>query len=215
MTSRFPIENSPPDTAPVESRQRTTDSPQLIAGWRLWLPLLLQAALVITVPAQSIFTYVTGKSVILQTAPVDPTDLLRGSYQTFSYDISNLSALDKLSGATQLAQTLQAGDSVYIVLEAPSQKTVVPPRPWKPVRVSGDRPTHLQPNQIVLKGNYDGGHITYGLEAYYIPEDQQNQINADIRQTQQNQQVEVEAKIDASGNAVPVSLWVRDRNYRF
>jgi uncharacterized membrane-anchored protein len=25
----------------------------------------------------------------------------------------------------------------------------------------------------------------------------------------------VEIKVDRSGNAVPVSLWVRDRNYKF
>jgi uncharacterized membrane-anchored protein len=46
-----------------------------------------------------------------------------------------------------------------------------------------------------------------------MPEDQRDQINTDI--VGAREQTFVEAKVDAQGNAVLVSLWVRDRNLRF
>jgi len=68
-----------------------------------------------------------------------------------------------------------------------------------------------------LKGRAEGWRVVYGLETYYMPEDQREQVNAAINQAQQGNQRSfvVEAKVDASGNSVPVSLWVRDRNYKF
>jgi uncharacterized membrane-anchored protein len=84
--------------------------------------------------------------------------------------------------------------------------------------VSGDRPTNLPANQIALQGNYRRGIISYGLEAYYIPEDQRVEINERISQSQQSDAAQpfvVEVKVNAQGQAVPISLWVGDRNYKF
>ena len=73
---------------------------------------------------------------------------------------------------------------------------------------------------MVLEGKYKYGLISYGLETYYIPEDQRVQINEDISQAQrvkpgQRQPIVVEVKVDTQGHAVLVSMWVRDRKYRF
>lgn len=204
-TSRLPIET--PQLAPV------TVKPRRLPGWRLWLPLCLQAALIVSIPAQSAYTYFTGRQVTLQTMPVDPYDLLRGYSQTLGYDISRADRLKKLSGGEWFANN-QKGE-VYVVLQAPTQN-VTPPKPWQAVRVSGDRPTNLKANQVALKGQYLGGRITYGLEGYYMPEDQRNEINAAIRQVSTDRQAfVVDVKVDERGRAVPDSLWVRDRNYRF
>jgi uncharacterized membrane-anchored protein len=83
--------------------------------------------------------------------------------------------------------------------------------------MSGNRPDAIASNQVILKGRYDGWRILYGLETYYMPEDQRQQINTAIQQLQRREQnaFVVEAKVDTAGNAVPVSLWLRDRNYRF
>lgn len=67
------------------------------------------------------------------------------------------------------------------------------------------------------------GQVTYGLEADRFPEDRREQINQDIGQTQSGQERQpgksipfvLEVEVNAQGNAVPVSWWVRDRNYRF
>ena len=69
-----------------------------LPAWRLWVPLLLQIGLIAAVPATAVYTFMTGKTVVLQTAPVDPYDLLRGYYQVLSYDISDRTNLEKLPG---------------------------------------------------------------------------------------------------------------------
>ncbi|HLO51023.1 MAG TPA: GDYXXLXY domain-containing protein [Kamptonema sp.] len=209
---------------------------QKLPAWRLWVPLLLQMALIVSVPAQAIYTHITGKTVILQTAPVDPYDLLRGYSQTLGYDISNQNNLNRLPGWKDLPsdslsckinsktcskslQYLKPGTNIYVILEAP--KTVSNsgrPKPWKPVGVSFNKSANLPANQVAIKGKYNGSRIEYGLETYYMPENRREEINADIRETQSSKQPQsfvVETKIDAEGHAVPVSLWVRDRNYRF
>ncbi|MBD2058968.1 GDYXXLXY domain-containing protein [Oculatella sp. FACHB-28] len=204
-----------------------------VPGWRFWLPLAAQVALILAVPAQAVYTQFAGRTAILQTVPVDPYDLLRGYYVTLSYDISRLETLQNLPGGEILAtpnwsaQTpslFESGLPFYIVLQpAPdsdsqSAATSSLPQPWQPVRISGDRPTNLPSNQIALQGNYRRGSISYGLEAYYIPEDQRIEINERINQSGQSGEAQafvVEVKVDAQGQAVPISLWVGDQNYKF
>lgn len=206
------------NAAPLDPENYGSDATRpLLSGWRLWLPLLFQAALIAAVPARDAYTYVVGQPVILQTAPVDPYDLLRGYYQTLRYDISNLDLLRSLPGGTALTEGQGKSIQFYVVLEAPTPTNATPPPPWTPVRVSLDRPTDLSANQVAVQGQFNGWQVIYGLETYYMPEDQRQQINADISQVQMQSQESfvVEAKVDAAGNAVPVSLWVRDRNYEF
>jgi uncharacterized membrane-anchored protein len=198
-----------------------------IPGWRFWLPLAAQVALILAVPAQAVYTQIVGRTAILQTAPVDPYDLLRGYYVTLSYDISRRETLQNLPGGEILVtpdlsastpSLFQTGMPFYVVLESAATAASPIPQPWRPVRVSGDRPTDLPANQIALQGNYRRGIISYGLEAYYIPEDQRIEINEQISQSQQSDAAQpfvVEVKVDAQGQAVPISLWVGDRNYKF
>jgi uncharacterized membrane-anchored protein len=209
MTSPSPLDPSVPELQPLPEQ---TQVAQKLPRWRFWVPLLFQSALILAIPAHSAYTYATGKTVVLQTLPVDPYDLLRGYSQTLSYQISDSATLSKLPGGDQIHS-----GSFYVVLEAPPANNASPPASWQPVRVSRDRPTNLPANQVALKGNWDAWRSTYGLETYYMPEDQREQVNQAIRQAQSQspQAFVVEAKVDAGGNAVPVSLWVRDRNYRF
>lgn len=241
MTSQFPSDRqnmqSPEDTAyvPVVEPQPQVEpilppSPipaRRLSAWYFWVPLLLQSVLIMTVPAQDAYTYVTGKSVTLATAPVDPYDFLRGYSQTLSYEISIPENLKKVQGGKEFfaAHDRSTKASLYVVLQAPDAATGKIPTPWKPIRVSEKRPLHLIQNQVALKGEYISGRVLYGLETYYMPEDQRNRINAEIsqiqrpnptqNQTQNRHTFVVDTKVDAQGNSVPLSLWVGDRNYRF
>lgn len=192
--------------------------------WRLWVPLLLQTGLILASPAQPFYTQVTGETVILQTAPVDPYDPIRGYSQTLSYDISRLENLRRLPGWKELSKGskqntyLPSETTFYVILEAPVANESQPPKPWKPVGVKSNRPTSLPANQIALKGKSTGNSIEYGLETYYMPESRRDEINQDISQTQRGRQPQsfvVEVKVDTQGRAVPISLWVSKRNYRF
>jgi|SRR4028119_2349364 len=221
--------------------------------WRFWVPMLFQTALILTVPAQAVYTQITGKTVILQTVPVDPYELLRGYSQTLRYNISSQESLRRLPGWQNLPKLkpngnkltfIEPGTRLYVILAAPGEPALTKlPQAWKPVAVSLQRPSKLRPNQVALQGLAQNGFIQYGLETYYIPEDQREQINADLRaarlanqnQLQQAQSqidpaqpqeippVVMEIKVNAQGDAVPVSLWAQVgkaskqqvRNYRF
>jgi uncharacterized membrane-anchored protein len=224
----------------LQDEQITTEyeSKKPIPVCRLWLPLLIQTAIILAIPAQPLYTRLTGKTVILQqTAPVDPYHPLRGYSITLSYDISRVDSLQNLPGWAELleqhpssnvsssASRLAQGTNFYVILEQPKSSTSGIPQAWKPVRVSAKLPASVAANQVALKGQYTHGTIKYGLETYYIPEEQQEQINYDIsqsRQSRQNQSILVEIKVDARGHAVPIGFSVWDvkartslRNYHF
>lgn len=196
--------------------------------WRFVLPLTLQLALILSVPAQAIYTHITGRTVILQTAPIDPYDFLRGYYQVLSYDISRKDNLSKLSGWHQFKLETSGRFSsnnqtnIYVILVAPTKiENSEIPIVWKPVAVSGKMPENLPDNQIAIQGKFDGWRVKYGLETYFMPEDRREKINQDIQEVQDSVNLEkdipfvVEAKVNSQGKAVPVSLWVRERNYKF
>lgn len=213
-------------TAPeVDFSQRKNKT---IKNWRFLLPFALQIGLILSVPAQAVYTHVTGETVVLQTAPVDPYDFLRGYYQVLSYDISSSDNLSKLPGWGELVGGnsggyLPQGKSIYVVLEKPAgEEKEGKPLAWKPVGVSGQLPEDLPEDRIAIKGRSNGWRIEYGLETYYMPEDRRNDVNSDIGEAQNEARGEdrqipfvVEVKVNSSGGAVPMSLWVRDRNYQF
>jgi len=195
--------------------------------WRLIAPLLVQAGLIMAVPVQALYTDVAGKTVILQAVPVNPNNVQQGNSLELDYNISRTATLRRLPGWETLlskgrgsGRRLPNGTNVYVILQEQFSSGRGVPRAWRPIRVTSSRPTSLRANQVALKGVYEDGFVNYGLEKYYIPENQRQQINNDIRQTRrirrgQQSPIVVKAKVDPQGNAVPISMWVRDRNYRF
>ena len=192
--------------------------PHQLPRWRFLLPLLFQLGLIAAVPAQAVYTHLNGRTVILQTLPVDPYDLLRGYSQTLRYNVSQVENLEQLPGWEQAAQSQEnteplKGTHLYVILEAPDGESI---QPWKAVAVSRERPSALPDNQIALQGKLNNGWLEYGLEQYYFPEDEREEINGAITQAQAGTQpFLVEVKIDSLGKSVPVSLWVGDRHYQF
>lgn len=198
---------------------------------RFWIVLTLQVVLILAVPAQAVYTQMNGRSLVLQTAPVDPYSLFQGYSVTLGYDISNSQNLLNLPGWKDIEakrkpeRQLSADDAsskLYVILQAPADAGSRPPKPWKAVAVASSRPHNLPANQIALQGSDRQGRIHYGLETYFIPEDQRDDINQQISQTHNQGQGQsskpafvVEAKVGADGNAVPIAIWLRDKRYQF
>jgi uncharacterized membrane-anchored protein len=195
---------------------------------RFWIVLALQIVLILAVPAQAFYTQMSGRSLVLQTAPVDPYSLFQGYSVTLGYDISNVQNLSKLPGWKDIEAKRQlksdpftaaaVSDDLYVVLQAPADASSRPPKPWKAVSIASRRPSNLPANQIALRGSDRQGRIRYGLETYFIPEDQREDINQQINQAQRessNPAFVVEAKVGADGNAVPIAIWLRDKRYQF
>lgn len=216
-----------------------TQSPRSIAPWRFSLPLALQTGLFLAIPAGAFYTHLTGRTVTLQTEPIDPYDLMRGYSVTLNYTISNTAALQKLPGWQSLPRQvndysrstdLAPNTELFVILQAPAGGSSPLPQPWKPVAVTQNRPKNLPENQIALRGVAGYSRVAYGLETYYIPEDQRGQINQDISEAQRLQGRRgakatsvVDIKVNASGGATPLGLWLDTngaapggvRNYRF
>jgi uncharacterized membrane-anchored protein len=199
--------------------------------WRLLLPLVFQTALIVSLPARAIYTRMTGQSVVLQTVPVDPYDLLRGYSISLTYNISRRETLGSLEGSENLGYSLAGNRGqhrFYVILQPPEETDETPPpEAWTPVRIARDRPETLPADFVALRGRYVNGKIDYGLETYYIPEAQRRSINEAIRQLQPTPEqadnaeseidspIVVEVKVDELGNAVLTGIWIGDRHYQF
>ncbi|BAY88077.1 MULTISPECIES: GDYXXLXY domain-containing protein [unclassified Tolypothrix] len=200
---------------------------QPLPFWRLLVPLLIQTGLIMAVPTQAVYTDVAGKTVILQSASVDPDDVRQNYAINLDYNISRIATLRRLPGWQELlrqnrgrTRQLAEGTNLYVTLEEREFSGRGVPSAWRPIRVSGRRPTNLANDQVALKGVYRDGVVNYGVETYYIPEEQRQRISRDISRALDSregrrQPIVVKVKVDPQGNAVPISLWVRDRNYRF
>lgn len=184
--------------------------------WRFIVPLLLQLIILLSIPSQSFYTYAVGETIVIQTLPVDPYDLLRGYSQTLRYEISDLNELKQLPGGKDLEQA----ETFYVILQAPESQEQQPPLAWIPTRISIKKPQDLTEQEIAIAGTReDYQWANYGLETYYMPENIREQINREISQLQQQSNQErpfvVEIKVDPQGNAIANSLWIGDRNYKF
>ncbi|MEA5583701.1 GDYXXLXY domain-containing protein [Nodularia harveyana UHCC-0300] len=213
---------------------------QPLPFWRLLLPLLIQAGIILAVPTQAAYTNLTGRDVIIQTLPQDPNNVVGDFSLALEYNISRVENLRRLPGWDDLLRMnqgrnrqLQSGTNLYVILQEQqisSSRGI--PSPWRPIRVTSNVPQFLPSNQVALRGVYQDNTISYGVENYYLPEEQRQQISSDIFQSVQQirgnrggrqiRPITVRVKVDPQGNAVPVSLWVRDgysegsyRNYRF
>lgn len=193
-----------------------------VPSWRFVAAMLLQSALIVAVPLQSALTYAQGETVTLQTLPVDPYDPLRGYSQTLRFDISDSNVLKPLPGGEEVFTWKNEGELIYVTLASPNRANsefdeLATPMAWTPVAVSLELPDSLDAGQIALRGRYKGWRIEYGLETYYMPEAQRNDINDQIRQVQREdaEAFVVDVKVDAKGDSVPLSLWISDQEYQF
>ncbi|MDJ1181692.1 GDYXXLXY domain-containing protein [Roseofilum casamattae] len=187
--------------------------------WHFLVPFILQILLIASIPARAVYTLVTGTTVILQTQPVDPYDLLRGYSQTLSYDISQWETLQDLPGWKTLSdRPEQLNREFYLILEQPEEQIREGiPVPWRAIAISATLPQTLPLSQIALRGHFERGQLIYGLETYYIPEDRRDRINREIATAQQQeaQPFVVEIKVDRQGRAVPVRLCINQKCDRF
>ena len=191
---------------------------------RLAVPLFLQSLLICSISARSIYALATGTTVVLKTMPVDPYDLLRGYYQTLSYDISSFNTLKSLSGWQDLKRergsvNIPKNQQVYVTLtKVPAINNSNSSQAWQPIAIDSQIPTNLSSDKIAIRGVSNGNNIIYGLETYYMPEDRKDEVNKDVnaaRSSGSKRNLLVEIKVDNRGLATPVGLWVGDKQYRF
>jgi uncharacterized membrane-anchored protein len=167
----------------------------------VWFIVAVAAQLFIlaAVPAQKIHARVTGKTILLKTAPVDPYSIMSGYYVTLGYEISN----PKVSTEWK---KWPVDKQVWVILKAD------PNGIWDTVSVHDKRPS-VPDDCIAIKGKISSWRIEYGIESYFIPEDARDKIEQDFRNN--SREAKAEVKVDSSGNAAITKVIIQDRVYAY
>ncbi|SDY16780.1 GDYXXLXY domain-containing protein [Hymenobacter psychrophilus] len=137
--------------------------------WLLWL-VAAQVLFVLGVAVAGYATAALGRSITLQTEPVDPRDLLYGDHLRLRYQIS------ELPGSLWRGSTLpRRKDAAYVLLE-PQAAGV----DYAAVGIYPEAPATTG-QQVVLRGSVQdvwrrGLRLRYGLERYYVPETMNRQM---------------------------------------
>ena len=163
--------------------------------WRFLIPILVQVALLATVPARQQYTREVGTTVFLKLAPVDPFDVLSGHYMTLAYEASRPPGVEALSD----------GDEVYVrLVESPEGV-------WDARETALERPADRDPEAVWMRGRYVHRAIQYGIESYFIPEEGREEMEEQLRDRLAESRAEV--KVDDTGHAVLIRLHIGDRVY--
>lgn len=145
---------------------------------------VVQVLVIVGMAAGREMTLRTGDEVTLQTAPVDPRDLLRGDYVVLQYEISTIQGFDVIRLNTK------PGDTVYVRL---AEHNGV----WVEDGI-GRRPFDEFDTMIrgtVTRVSHDQMWVEYGIEQYFVPEGRGHEI-------QRARDVDVAVALDDNGGAV-------------
>ena len=130
-------------------------------------------------------------TVVLETEPYDPRDLLAGKYMDLRYVIGDTT---KLPGFP--AEKIQPGAKVAVRLEPQGEARIAEKvhQVWGPVTCVSPPPMYIGSGHWVI-GDYVGGRqVRFGIERYYFSEKNQADMNG-IR----SGHVWVEATISKNG----------------
>jgi uncharacterized membrane-anchored protein len=171
--------------------------------WAFAAAVALQLAVLAAVPAPQVYTRLTGRTVILKTAPIDPYDVMSGYYVTLSYEISNPR---RIAGGEAFLKGENAA-AVYVALREGADGV------WEAESVHDAWPD-VPPDRVIIKGR--GLHyslIEYGIERFFIPETAREAVEKDLRANREAARVEV--KVDSFGRAALLRLLIGDRVYDY
>ncbi len=166
-----------------------------------WLKARERKILLVTVAAQLLILVgmialraiplLTGQTVMVKVAPVDPRDLFRGDYVILSYDFSRVprEGIEGLSEDERASWKKLEGRAVYVPLVPDSNGVHM--RPGKVTVVKPARGPFLK-GQMERQGS-----LKFGIEAYYVQEGTGLRYEQAIR----DRQLSAELAVTSGGQA--------------
>ena len=160
--------------------------------------LAAQTLLLLALIAQQEYRLAAPTTVLLETVPVDPRDLLRGDYVILNYKVSSLT---NSLWATAPAGKLSPGLPVFVSLEQRGEF-------HEAVLISATRPEPV-PNRVVIQGRTKESwgntqvRVEYGLERYYVQEGTGNPRG----------KLTVQVAVDAAGKPVIKQVFLDGKPY--
>jgi uncharacterized membrane-anchored protein len=143
----------------------------------------------------------SGTKVLLKCKPVDPRSLFSGDYVVLNYDISDITGLN--------AENVSNGETIYVAL-----KKDFTGKYHVFADCSADLNALKKTYSVVIRGTKEnlwmgGNAIRYGIEQYFVPQNQGRNIESDLRD------VSVLVSIDDKGNSAVSKLYINDREVTF
>jgi uncharacterized membrane-anchored protein len=186
----------------------------MMTGWRLLAAALAVALLQIGFLSWTIIGRAAilqnGKEITLETAPVDPRDLLRGDYVRLGYTISSVptNSITDINGR----ETSEEGP-IYVLLKRQ------PDGLWTLQSASFAKPaTPGSPDEAIIRGLVREGwnlgpdtsiSADYGIERYYVPEGEGLAIEQGMRD--EARAFRILAAVDEEGTAQIKALMDGDK----
>ena len=150
-----------------------------------------QLVILVAMIALRAIPLVTGQTVLVKVAPVDPRDLFRGDYVILSYDFSRVSQeeIDGISDKERGNWKKLEGRTVYVPLVPDSNG----------VHMRAGKATVVKPAAgLFLKGHMKRyGSVEFGIEAYYVQEGAGRRYELAIR----DRQLSAELAVTSNGQA--------------
>jgi uncharacterized membrane-anchored protein len=167
----------------------------------LILVLALQTAWLLGTAAVQEHALASGKVILLETARVDPRDLLRGDYLILNYTISDVPTNLFVPPVTK---DLPAGTDVFVALAPGTNR-------FYEVTRAGTNKFAPAAGEVLLRGksewNWRNGsgfvHVGYGLENYFVAEGSGNPSG----------KLTVQAVVPATGRAKIKQVFVDGKPY--
>jgi uncharacterized membrane-anchored protein len=159
--------------------------------------------------AQRVYLLRTGTPVMLECVPIDPRSLFSGDYVRLNYRISRFSAED-LKRLNPRDERFRLNDTVYVALER-----VRDSRFYEARAISHDREWLRQRWPVVIRGttregsSWDGLHVRYGVEEYFVPQHQGRRIEGEMAHTS------VEVAVSPTGESGIRRLFIDDQEVVF
>ncbi len=170
--------------------------------------IIFQCAIIAAVPSPKLFTRLTGKTITIKTAPVDPYDFMSGYHVILSFEISQLP-----EPAIPTQRIYPHGNQVLYNVLIEGEDGI-----WHSQGVHESFPENIPDGGLVIKGKWRGRGIEYGIEKFFIPEKGRQGIESDLRGSNQpgNQQPALaDIQVDRFGNAALLRLKIEDRVYEY
>ena len=163
----------------------------------------LQLVFLLVIPIPRWLALNWGRTVVLETAPVDPYTVFQGYYARLNYRISMAGNLPFEKSSIQPVN----GRNYYVVL-SPSANGF-----WEPQKVLTRMPGKLKKNEAALKGRYRFSRMEYGIEQYYLPENKRRELENLLREREQK--IRVIVKVGRGGQGAIVRLEIGGRRFEY
>ncbi|MEW5737237.1 MAG: GDYXXLXY domain-containing protein [Thermodesulfobacteriota bacterium] len=168
---------------------------------------LLQAAVLAVMAGERMHLLATGTPVMLACEPVDPRSLFSGDYVRLRYKISRISP-SEVDRTHEGSDEIKKNDTVYVALKKDSKGEL-----YRAAAVSKDLSELSGRFPAVLRatvtGTGNGLLLRYGLEDYFVPQDQGKMMERDLRN------VTVEVRVGKSGDSAVSRVFFRGKEVHF